>query len=316
MTVNPYKDDVAALMATRSGCISDETRKSLTRRYERMGRDLALLKEQGMIKTFAPSKIGDDDVKTFIIYRKGKNHRASDVSHDISALNQLCLFRGNAAVEQCLQKNIGLRPKDNQTRLEPLSDMAYRTILDRYNSLGDGQSILSEMRPFAMVLLYIGTGARNKEIRLAKRTDIDTEKWVIHFEHVKGEGKYGEPRNVPIPEELIPVVQNYLMVSEVWLMCHGKTVSSVEPLFFKMGGDFGYLSGNGIRSIKSHVEKEVDLRFKLQDCRRAFGQHYMDNDASLEDVSFLMGHCTTRTTEMYYCRKRESEVFKNVKGKW
>ena len=58
------------------------------------------------------------------------------------------------------------------------------------------------------------------------------------------------------------------------------------------------------------------VKFSLRDCRRAFGQRYIDHDAAMADVSHLMGHKTTRTTETYYCRKTDDDVFRNVKGMW
>ena len=164
-----------------------------------------------------------------------------------------------------------------------------------------------------MVLMYIGTGARNKELRLADVSDVDTERWTIHFVHVKGEDSYGVERTVPIPVELRPVVEQYLFDRAVWLRAHK---ASSKALFFTMGGDCGHMSSNSVRRVKSVVEKEIGKSFELRDCRRAYGQFYINKGLELEDVSVLMGHGTTKTTELYYCRKRESVVIEKAKDLW
>lgn len=76
------------------------------------------------------------------------------------------------------------------------------------------------------------------------------------------------------------------------------------------------MSSNSVRRVKSVVEKEIGKSFGLGDCHRAYGQLYINKGLELEDVSVLMGHGTTKTTELYYCRKRESIVIKKAKNLW
>jgi len=277
-----------------------------------MDRELIALKGQGMISTMAPSKMTPEDVKTFILFRKAKKVGASDLSHDITLLEQFLTYSGNYSVQVCLRKNTGLKPKDNShQRLDPLPMKIYRTILARSKEIDYGD--FPTVRAYAMVLLYIGIGAKNKEIRFCRRDELKDKSWLIHFTHVKGEDTYGRPRNVPIPEEVRPMMSEYLYHRDVWLAAHDKTS---EMLFFQLGGECSTLSSNSIRKIKSKVEAITGIKFELRDCRHAFGQHYKDNGVPIEDISGAMGHKTTRTTESYYCKKRPSEIVKNMRGKW
>lgn len=41
------------------------------------------------------------------------------------------------------------------------------------------------------------------------------------------------------------------------------------------------------------VERDLGIRFDLRQCRRTFGQRYLDRDLDIESVSVLMGHSTT-----------------------
>lgn len=82
------------------------------------------------------------------------------------------MFCRNLAVTVCLQKNMGLKPSVKQPRLLTLSEGAYGMNLAKWDEID--QSSFTEVSPVAMVLMYIGTGVRNKELRLAEVSDLDT----------------------------------------------------------------------------------------------------------------------------------------------
>ena len=312
MTKYPFKEKADEFMETRRGVLTDISWKNLDRRLRRIDRELIRLKEEGKISTLSPKSMTEDDIKAFLIYRKGKKVGASDLSHDISALDQLLSYSDNTAVQKCLRLNPGLKPTSKRTRrLEPLPENTYRDILMAYEDI-DHQDFVT-VRAFVLVLMYIGTGARNKELRLADISDLDTKEWTIHYEHVKGEESYGEPRTVPIPKELIPIVDQYLFDREVYLTAHR---AKSDALFFQLGGAHDHLSANSIRKAKSKVEEAIGRSFELRDCRRSFGDMYIRKGLGIEEVSVLMGHASTRTTEHYYCRKCESEVIKEAKKLW
>ena len=64
------------------------------------------------------------------------------------------------------------------------------------------------------------------------------------------------------------------------------------------------------------MEQAVGERFELRDCRRAYGQYCLNKGVEIDSVSVLMGHETTRTTELYYCRKEEDKVMEAVRKVW
>lgn len=307
----PFKEKATEYMEAKRGCIAQTSWDVQERRYRRIERDLIALNKQGLVSTLSPVKMTVEDVKAFIISRKEAGVGSSDINHDITALSQLLIFCGNNAVGTCISKNPGLKPSKRQERLDPLATTTYEKILRRWEEV-DHNSYFA-VRPLAMVLMYIGTGARNKELRLADVSDIDTQAWQIHLRHVKGEESYGHPRYVPIPQELRPVVLNYLEVRLAWLISH--KVSS-NALFFATGEPYGHLSGNSVRKLKAKVEEQIGEEFELRDCRRAFGQFYLDKGLEISKVSVLMGHDTTKTTEEYYCRNSETEAIKEASSLW
>lgn len=51
-------------------------------------------------------------------------------------------------------------------------------------------------------------------------------------------------------------------------------------------------------------------------CRRTFGQSCIDSNVPLDSVSLIMGHGSTKTTESYYCQKREEVALKEKADSW
>lgn len=172
---------------------------------------------------------------------------------------------------------------------------------------------LQEGRAYAFVLICINTGTRNKEIRFAEVGDLDTRFWTFDIIHVKGEASYGLPRRVPIPPEVRPIITNWLLLRQKWL-----TDNSLDSpaLFPSKSSDDGFLSGNSLRVIKHVVEEDLGIKFDLRQCRKTFGQRYLDKDLDIESVSVLMGHASTKTTEGFYSRKRLDRAIENAIGTW
>lgn len=297
----PFREKAEELLQQKSVNCSEVTIKNLRRRYAKQEREIIALYEKGLVSTLSPGRFTAEDMKEYLKFRLAQGKSASDQSHDISALNQLCLYCGNPAVRMCLDRYPELKPrKSYDGRLDPMPKETVDLIIRRSAEID--RFDYKEVRAYCLVVMYVTTGARNKELRLAELQDLDTVAWRLTIRHPKGEGTYGMIRTVPVPEQARPIIRSYLNVRDAWLRIH-KTDSPM--LFFSQEEGHGPLSTNSIRRIKTIVEKDIGRRFELRDCRRAFGQNYLDLGLDLEDVSILMGHFTTRTTEQYYCRRNE-----------
>ncbi len=314
MARNMFGTYRTAYMEERRGFLKETTWKTLDRRYRRIEKELLRLCEDGVVSTTSPKLLTEQDFEAFIRMRLLKGVSATDVSHDITALNKICLFTGNIAVNNYINAHPDIRPKRQDGDLEPLSEEMYRKILQTFADMESDD--IRDIRPFVMVLTYICTGARNNELRNVKMEDLNMVNKTIHFEEVKGKGTYGHPRDVPLPDVLVPVLQRYLSARHDWLVLHRLKDHEVKYLFFSLVDDHDRLSSNTIRKLKTYVEKAIGCTFKIQDCRRAFGQHYKDNDLDLEVISKLMGHNSTKTTEDYYCRMRQSVAVSKARGVW
>jgi integrase/recombinase XerD len=68
--------------------------------------------------------------------------------------------------------------------------------------------------------------------------------------------------------------------------------------------------------MKEIVEQDLQIRFELRECRRTFGQRYIDQNLELTSVSVLMGHASTRTTEKYYGRQKNIMAMEKARATW
>ena len=166
--------------------------------------------------------------------------------------------------------------------------------------------------------LSIFCGLRAKEIRLSSVKDIirNEDHWYFDIVHVKGEKTYGKRRVVPIPKEFHDHLTKYLRAREEYIRVR---CPDSKLLFPSPTSDNGELASNTLRADVKRINEQLGTSFNLRDGRRTFGQKYLDGDVSIEDVSVLMGHNSTETTEGFYCRRRNVKsvnAVKDLKGIW
>lgn len=310
MSKYPFQEYATEFMESMRGIYAEETWMTKERRYRRMAKDVIALRESKKISSASPKTMSIEDVRIYLIKHKEKVS-AADMSHEITALKKLFAYVENPAVEQCLIKYPGLRPVVKRNRKPSMDDSMYEKILNRSETIDVTNFTL--VRAYALVLLCIRTGCRNKEIRFAEVGDLNTDSWTLEIVHVKGEASYGQPRVVPIHPDVRKIVNTYLLARQKWLAdC---SVDS-QALFPSKESSDGYLSGNAIRNIKAKVERDLNITFDLRKCRRTFGQKYLDSGLDIESTSVLMGHASTKTTEGFYSRKKLVMAIDNAKETW
>ncbi len=302
MSVYPIIQKGDEYVERLSGTCAETTLKAKTRRWKMLSRLLIGLKERGSITTLSPAKISAEDVRTIIVALKEKQNSSSDLRHNVSLLKEVFMYAGSTAVSTCLVQNPGLIQKTSWDRLPPLPEFVFEAFMESWKTAD--QKSFAVVRAYALVALFAGTGARTKEVCGADVTDLDLEGRLFTIRHPKGEGTYGRARTVVIFPEVVPIIGRYLEMRSAWLVMH-QAVS--QSLFFSMDGkDYGHMSENSARKLKSHIEETLGVKFELRDCRRRYAQNFVDRKLSIEEVSLLLGHRSTRTTELAYGRKKET----------
>lgn len=297
------------------GKYAPTTRADLTRRYRRMAARLARLKQTGEVTTTSPQRLTPEDVKCYITCRLDENRGepCEDLQRDIIAMRHLCSYCGNHAVESCMDRYPFLQPRVKRFRLESLNQKEFSQIVTAMAAAPDDWN---HVRGYAMVMLAICTGTRTREIQTTAVADLDTSAWELYIRHPKGEGTYGEPRIVPIPPICRAIVCRYLQYRSGWAATH--RCDEVPALFPAVGSQRadGGMSPNHLRQAIQIVRKESGVTFDYRKLRRTFGQRYIDSNLDLESLSVLMGHRTTKTTELYYARRRNAAAIQRAVDSW
>jgi integrase/recombinase XerD len=150
---------------------------------------------------------------------------------------------------------------------------------------------------YGIAVVCICTGLRAKELRLANIRDLNLVNRTLHAEHVKGEGKYGEPRDTGIHLDGMPFLKRYVKTRAAMIAKEAPTCEALFPAIqdVKKGGD-GYYSQNSLTRPRAKVIAQTGVHFDSRACRRTFGQKNVDMGVPIESVSRMMGHSSTKTT--------------------
>lgn len=308
----PFLTCANKFLTTVGSTYAESTLNEMDRRYRQMDRDLRMLAEKGEMKTSNPERMDMNDVLAYVGFQKSKGLKEESIRHNLSILNDLFKFIGNPAVDVYKARYPHTVPKRRSVRYPSMDENDLVKILSASQKIPDND--WKRLKAYAIVLLALSTGLRLKELRLSNVNDIDTVQWIFHAERVKGEDTYGQARDIPIRPEARNLLVRYLklrnrLVAESY---------SMNPALFpalKDKGD-GYYAPNTIQTMKTLVEKELNIKFNLRMCRRTYGQLALDEGITCESVSLYMGHNTTKTTETYYCRKKPELAIREAQQIW
>lgn len=296
---------------------SESTMRESRRLYKRMQNDFLYLLEQKRVSTTNPKKIIPEDVVKYIAYltsgEKGTTLKDTTIKRIISQMNMLLLSCGNTAVIIARNKYPTMMPKVYRKREPSLTDKERQTILNATSEVDD--SNWTRMIAYAETVLAICSGLRSKEMRLANVEDLHIQEGIICAKEVKGKGKYGEPRHVPIHPDGIPFLEKYLIARNKRLAKLGIDSKALFPVAYGANGG-KYYSEGGMRELKKHVILDTGIDYDMRVCRRTYGQVLIDEGVPLAYVSLFLGHSSTQTTEEYYAGPRSNVAIAEVQELW
>lgn len=136
----------------------------------------------------------------------------------------------------------------------------------------------------ALSTIY-GLGLRRSELIHLKLEDLDFLRNSIAIKNAKGQ----KDRDLPMPEKLKLLIQRYLVSynPSYWLI-EGKTKGSMY-------------SETSLQNIfKKHFgNHDKKTTFTLHSLRHSFATHLMDSGVDLRIIQELLGHKSSKTTEIY-----------------
>ncbi|MAI77396.1 MAG: hypothetical protein CL917_00475 [Deltaproteobacteria bacterium] len=152
---------------------------------------------------------------------------------------------------------------------------------------------LAALRDNGIVELLYGTGIRVGELVALDVRDVD-----LNRGDVRVMGKGGKERIVPIPEQALLALEN-------WLKVRSRPGVLSEPLFIVLRKvDAAEVKRLGARDIRRMLEKRgnqggIQDRVHPHRLRHSYATHLLDMGADLREIQELLGHASLSTTQKY-----------------
>ncbi|MBE6528022.1 MAG: site-specific integrase [Thermoplasmata archaeon] len=295
-----FKTDVNAFIAEMRPHYSPSTIKNKERKMSYIAGIFTDLYKDKKVSTCNPRKIKQKDLEVYVTKRRNDGIADSTLSKELCFINQLCKWVGNDVVEKFRFFGGIYKPHAYTGRKDGMSDELIKKVIE----LGRTTEDWRVLQGCAAVLLCSSSGLRPQEARQMYASDITMMNGVmmVHIEHVKGEGTWGKPRTILLMDGVEDIIQRYLDVRKQKLEECGKTSDSLFP---PIQNENEFYCQQKFCNLKKCVETIVGEKFELRAGRRSYGQRLLNKGNRLEDVSVAMGHCSTRTTELYYARAQE-----------
>ena len=300
----PFMAAVNRFMESYFGVYAPGMYSELQRRYPKISKQLIELEIEGKISTTDPSKLTPEDIKAYVTYLKSKKLKEASVSHDLSAIRNLCMFiSGNNCVEVAKIQYPILFQRQRHVRLPVTERPEFERICEYANSFSPAGNYRL-IRGAAEVMLTYGAGLRTQETQHTKIRHLDPQLRYIYLDHVKGMNSYGSCRTVPIRPEAAHILSVWLKVRK----------SDSEYLFPNQQGQF--LSTNSFEVDRRFFVANSGIEFDYRKCRRTYAQYLIDEGIPIEEVAVILGHASSRTTERAYARPRDDRVVRKIIEKW
>jgi integrase/recombinase XerD len=300
----------------RHGTVSDNTYDEEERKYRYIGGVFEDLKKQGKVQTTDPRHMKRQDIQEFMAWMRTKKPKSLAPSAQeklISLLNNLLTAFKNRVIDD--MKVDGVRfPRAGKKAVRVISQPNLESIFTALNQMDGWRGSVAK----GMLALYLATGLRPKELRLANIEDLNLEEMTLYVQHPKGEGSWAEPEEVAIIlEEMSPYIRQYVGDRKKYLKNKGR--ADAVALFPSLDPRTrtGYYSANGFREIKAKVERLSGVRFKLKDFRPTLTSATVNGDLKLLPLmTAQLRHKDPNTTKNSYALMQRGVAGKQLREVW
>ncbi len=304
----PLKTSLKAFLVRRRMKWAESTYKERERKYRYLMGVFDQLREEGNEHMFSTKKFGEREVFAFETWMMNKDLDPATKKKYRNMVNDLLMWNGNYVYDTLLQRgDISNTVPDKE--IKTISNQDFQKLL-KYGK--QNRSTWEGQLGYFMVAMYGYCALRNKELRLAYLEDIDTKNWVYTVRHPKGEGKYGKQRTIPIVLPLRPIVQEYLIQRKAHLLQH--EIEEAEPLIphISKQNEVSFYYSTKLSGIARNIAASTGVQFQIRTLRASCAQILKDQGLPIETISKFLGHSNTKTTEKYYARIRDEQMFKDI----
>src|SRR6266581_4008348 len=304
----PLKDPFGAAAARYLDKVgpfrSEYTIKELRRKLRHIGAMLHDLHMNGVIQSMEPKRFERETIGALLVWMRQKGfsseYQAKILVHLGLVLDSV---QNNVIRELRALKMLPQRPGPKPIFVK--SEDWLREALAKLESL-DGW--MAEIVRFAMQV-YFWTGLRVRELRLARRNDVDLTTWTMRISAPKGLGRWATGgERVLIVQELRPVLMDFLAARSRMLERMG--IADVEWLIPDTIGR-AYTCDRW-NSIRYKVFRQAGIQGDFRILRPSFAMKLKELGMVLDDRSRLLRHTSTETTAKFYSNMESLEPWRRV----
>jgi len=166
------------------------------------------------------------------------------------------------------------RPRREKTLPEVLSEKEIIEVIRHINNI----------KHKAIVLLIYSAGLRLSELVNMRIKDIDSERMKVYVQQSKGR----KDRYTSLSKKVLPVLRKYF-----------KEYKPKEWLFEGTKG--GKYSASSVQTLVKNAYAKAGIKKKVSthSLRHSFATHLLENGTDLRYIQSLMGHDSSKTTEIY-----------------
>jgi site-specific recombinase XerD len=227
------------------------------------------------------NKLGEADIKSFIQSLMNQSKSESSLNQHINAIK----FYFEVVHKMPNRFYDFPRPAKAEKLPEILGKAAVMEMIDKTHNLKH-QCIIS--------LLY-SAGLRRSELINLELTDINSERMAVHIRGAKG----GKDRLSLLSERMLKQLRLYY--------------SNYRPKKYLFEGFHGAAySGSSVAKVVSKAAKRAGIRQKVTPhmLRHSFATHLLEGGTDLRYIQALLGHNSSKTTEIY--THVATNVFKTI----
>jgi len=314
----PFQAATRVYLEKRRGTIVKSTFNEEERKLRYLGGVLDRLRTKGLIDTTDPRHMGRKEIQIFLDWMQDpQEHDGKPLDPDTQEkylvhLHNLLKHFKNRVIEEMKADGVKF-PKACRKPIRTIQLDDLRTIFETTDKMKGWHGVIAR----GLVSLYMATGVRPKELRLAMLKDLDLGRMKFYVRHPKGEGSWASPTEVDIIRpDLVPNIKRFLKEREEWLRKTPKTNS--KALFPPIGyGSREFYSHNTFLRIKSKVENDSGVDFRLKDFRSTLTSMTVNGDLSLlPAMSAQLRHSDLKTTQDHYARIEEGAAGRKLAEAW
>lgn len=227
------------------------------------------------------------DIQCYLHKKIEHKAQASSVSRSLSSIKRFYRFYIREGTLSEDPSALVDAPKIAKKLPKSLSENDVQNLLDA----PDENTLLGLRDKLIFEMLY-ASGLRVSELVGLRLEQINTQMGII-----KIMGKGNKERLVPLGEEALDCLQNYLQTARPELL---KGVDQTTPFVFvtrRGGGITRQSAWYIIKKYASQANIQVDI--SPHTLRHAFATHLLNHGADLRAVQMLLGHSDLSTTQIY-----------------